>query len=164
MSRCATGTEPKQGQCICQRERAHDLWVEIVPLLVQHKDEISAYPEIPLNPDVDAYNHVEEMGGLRCYTARLNNHLIGYAIFFIRYNMHYSTSLQAVQDVLFVTKPHRHGRVGYRLIRHSEEALRAEGVAVCYHHIKVSTPQTIELFKRLGYEPIDMILGKRLDR
>ncbi len=147
-----------------QRERAQDVLPEMLPLLHEHKEEIAHYADIPLDVDEQRYINTDLMGLLRCYTARMGGDLIGYAVFFVQPNAHYKSSLQAVQDVLFVTKPHRHSRAGYALIRHSEEALRAEGVAVCYHHIKVSTPQTIELFKRLGYEPIDLILGKRLDR
>lgn len=146
------------------RERAQDLWGEILPLLQEHFLEISAYPDIALDPDIDAYNEVEDKGCLRCYTARLNGELIGYAVFFVRHNLHYRQSLQAVQDVLFVSKPHRSGRVGYKLIRYSEDQLRAEAVQVVYHHVKVNTPQTVELFHKLAYESIDLIVGKRLDR
>lgn len=147
-----------------QRERACDLWGEILPLLQEHFAEISHYPDIPLDPEIDAYNEIEEKGALRCYTARLDGALIGYAVFFLRNNLHYRSSYQAVQDVLFVRKEHRQGRVGLGLIRHTERELKSEGVQVCYQHIKVHTPHTIELFKKLGYEPIDLIMGKRLDR
>ncbi len=153
-----------------QRERSEDLWIEIMPLLHEHKDEISHYPDIELDPDVGTYNQCEEIGMLRCYTVRQSfltvpgTELIGYAIFFVKPNMHYKNSLQAIQDVLFVTKPHRHGRVGYRLIKYSEEQLRDEGVQVVYHHLKCNRPETIALFHKLGYEDIDLIVAKRLDR
>src|SRR5690242_10063419 len=42
-----------------QREPADTLWPEIMPLLIEHKDEVSAYADIVLNPDVDRYNAVE---------------------------------------------------------------------------------------------------------
>lgn len=147
-----------------QRERSHDLWTEILPLLHEHKDEIAHYADIELAPDVDAYNAAEDHGALRCYTARLDGVLVGYAIFFVKFNMHYRHSFQAVQDVLFVTKPHRHGRVGFGLIRYSEEQLHAEGVQVVYQHLKTKIPETIALFHKLGYEDIDLIVAKRLDR
>jgi len=147
-----------------QRQYAPDLWTEILPLLHEHKEEIAHYPDIELAPDVEAYNHAEGAGVLRCYTARVNGALMGYAVFFVKRNMHYRHSLQAVQDVLFVTKSHRHGRVGLQLIRYSEEQLRAEGVQVVYQHLKLAIPQTIALFHKLGYEDIDLIVGKRLDR
>jgi GNAT superfamily N-acetyltransferase len=147
-----------------QRELAPDLWAEILPLLHEHKEEISHYPDIALDPEIEAYNEIEAKGALRCYTARLNGELIGYAIFFVRHNLHYQGSYQAVQDVLFVMKAHRHGRVGFKLIRYSEDQLQAEGVQVVYQHLKVTRPESIDLFRKLGYEEIDLIMGKRLDR
>ena len=83
---------------VIQRERSHELWGEIVPLLQAHKDEVSFYPDIALDPDVEAYNCAEDHGMLRCYTARRRGALIGYEIFFIKHNMHYRHSVQAVQD------------------------------------------------------------------
>jgi len=147
-----------------QRERAHDLWPEILPLLHEHKEEISAYPDIALNPNIERYNEVEELGKLRCYTARLNGALVGYAIFFVDFNLHYSDSLQANQDVLFVMKSHRHSRIGLGLIRYSEAQLQAEGVQVVYQHLKTNRPETIALFHKLDYTDIDLIVAKRLDR
>ena len=147
-----------------QRELAQDLLGEIMPLLVEHKEEIAFYQDIALDVDGNAYVHAEVNGLLRCYTARINGALVGYAVFFVKHNMHYQHSLQAIQDVLFVRKPHRHGRIGLGLIRFSEAELKNEGVAVCYHHLKVNRPETITLFRKLGYEDVDLIVAKRLDR
>lgn len=147
-----------------QREPAPELWAEILPLLHEHKEEIAHYPDLALDPDIDAYNHCEQAGVLRCYTARLHGELIGYHVNFIKYNMHYRQSLQAVQDVLFVAKAHRFGRAGVQLIRFKEAQLRAEGAQVTYEHLKCNRPETIALFHKLGYEDIDLIVAKRLDR
>lgn len=159
-----------------QRERAHDLWAAIMPLLHEHKDEISAYPDILLNPDIDRYNAVEARGALRCYTARLHGALVGYSINFVDFNLHYRDSFQANQDVLFVMKAHRHGRIGVGLIRYKEQQLQAEAVQVTYEHIK-ATAQVREalaalrhrtdvgaLLEKMGYTLIDLIYAKRLDR
>jgi hypothetical protein len=35
---------------------------------------------------------------------------------------------------------------------------------VVYQHLKVTRPESIDLFRKLGYEEIDLIMGKRLDR
>jgi hypothetical protein len=53
-----------------QRERSVDLWPEITPLLEQHWQEIAHYKDIPLDPDVERYNAMDEQGLLRCFTAR----------------------------------------------------------------------------------------------
>lgn len=158
-----------------QRERSTDLWTEIMPLLIEHKDEVSHYQDIELDPDTQAYDQCEMMDMLRCYTARLNGELIGYSINFLKHNLHYQQSLQGLQDVLFVTKPHRHGRVGVKLIRYKEEQLQAEGTQVTYEHTKANEQIRLALkcvnrtdvgaiMERLGYELVDLIYAKRLDK
>lgn len=146
-----------------QAESVEAVLEEIKPLLVKHWEEVSFYKDIPLDPDYESYIKIEEAGNLRVYTARdEDNVLVGYAVFFIRANLHYRTSVQAVQDIIFID-PEKRG-FGVKFILWTEEQLRAEGISVVFQHLKVSTPHTIELFKRLSYQPIDLIMGKRLDK
>lgn len=147
-----------------QRERVSDLWDEVTPLLSRHKDEVCHYKDFVLNPDVESYEAIERAGGMRCYTARLNGDLIGYCALFVKHNLHYRDSVQALQDVLFILPEHRGSRAGFKLIRFCEEQLRREGVQVVMQHLKLATPKTVELFRKMGYEEIDVIMGKRLDR
>lgn len=136
---------------------------EVMPLLQAHYLEVAHYKDIPLDVDVAAYDAVEAAGAFRVYTARTGaGALVGYAAFFVRANGHYRGSLQAVQDVLFVL-PEARG-LGGELIRYAEEQLTREGVQVVYQHIKVATPRTAALMERLGYEAVDTIFAKRLDR
>ena len=146
-----------------QRETVLNVCEEIKPLLLKHWEEISHYKDIPLDPDWDGYLRIEESGALRIYTARDDeNVLVGYAVFFIKHNLHYRTSLQALQDIIFID-PEKRG-FGAKFILWTEKQLADEGVQVVFHHIKTKTPHTIDLFRRLGYENIDLILGKRLDK
>lgn len=145
------------------RERAHDVWKDMQPLFEKHWHEIAYYRDIPLEPDYELYMKMEELGTLRVFVARDDDQkIIGYAVFFIKHNLHYKSSLQALQDIIFID-PDRRGMFGGRFILWCERELKNEGVHIVFQHIKVSTPKTIQLFERLGYEKIDMILGKRLD-
>ena len=147
-----------------QAESVEAVLEEIKPLLVKHWEEVSFYKDIALDPDWDGYLRIEESGALRVYTARDDeNVLVGYAVFFIKHNLHYKTSLQALQDIIFID-PEKRGTFGTKFIFWCEAQLRSEGVEIVYQHIKVSTPHTIELFKKLAYEPIDLILGKRINK
>ncbi|HXF44847.1 MAG TPA: GNAT family N-acetyltransferase [Burkholderiaceae bacterium] len=146
------------------RERAPDLWPEIMPLLQAHYREIATFQDIALDPDVDAYNTAEAAGLLRCFTARRGGVIVGYAIFLVRTSVHYRQSLQAVEDVLFVDPRYRGTLIGWRLVRYAERALAAEGVQVVSHHVKLTHPALGQLLARLGYMPIETIYVKRLDR
>lgn len=145
-----------------QRETAPFLWEEGSALFVKHWEEIAFYKDIALSPDVEAYNRLESVGGLRCFTVREAGKLIGYVVFLVRRHMHYDI-LCAAQDVLFVDLEYRKGMVGYRLIRYAEERLRAEGVTLITQHVKKSN-NVGRLLERMGYQEMDAIYAKRIDR
>ena len=133
---------------------------DLIPLLNLHYKEISANQDIPLSPEFENYKKIDESGMLRVFTARNESGLVGYCIFFVNRNSHYSTSLQAVQDVLFVHPDHRGS--GAKLILFCDNELKKEGVQVVYHHIKVEHDHP-SMMARLGYKFVDKIYSKRLD-
>lgn len=132
-------------------------------LLVQHWHEIAFYKDIPLNIVWSDYETVEALGMFRIYTARLDRKLIGYVCFRVCHHSHYGTSIQAVQDVLYLDPEHRNHRIGSQLIAFADHLLRAEGVQVVSHHSKVRFPLD-EILKRQRYELMETVWGKRLDR
>lgn len=147
---------------IFKRERAHDVFEEMIPLLEAHFHEIAHFKDIPFNPDRELYEAMEEQGCLRVFTARNDGVLIGYAVYVVRHNGHYKSSLQAVQDVLFLLPEYRKARLGAELISVCDNVLRAEGVQVVYQHVKLAH-NFGPLLEKLGYEVIEHIYGKRLD-
>jgi GNAT superfamily N-acetyltransferase len=150
------------GRVTLQRERFGEVIDDALPLLRRHWAEVAHYQDIPLAIDCSG---AEQAGMLRIYTARLGEKLVGYVAFILCKNSHYVTSgKQAKQDVLYVAPEHRGVMTGVRLIRFSEEELRAEGVQVVYHHVKLEHPTLAVLLTRVGYEPIETIFGKRLDQ
>lgn len=144
------------------REKASDVFDEALPLLRAHWEEIAHYKDIPLDPDREQYRLFDEAGMLRTYTARTDKwELVGYAVFFVRPNAHYKSSLQAVQDIIFISKDHR-GGTGAKFILWCDEQLRAEGVQVVYHHVKAAH-NFGPLLERFGYKLVDLIYARRFD-
>jgi GNAT superfamily N-acetyltransferase len=148
-----------------RRETCFALWEEIEPLLVKHWEEIAHYKDIPLDPDREGYQGLEAGDRLRCYTARdpQTGALIGYSVYVLAHNMHYRGSYQASQDILFLLPEYRKSRIGINLIAYADECLRAEGVQVVTQHVKVAH-NFGPVLVRLGYEEVDRIFAKRLDR
>jgi GNAT superfamily N-acetyltransferase len=126
-------------------------------------EEIAHYPDIPLACDYAAYFKMEAAGCLRIYTVR-NPALIGYAIFQVRHSLHYAGSLQAMQDVIYIDPAYRLGRLGMRFLAWCETQLKCEGVQVLMHHVKERHPALGRILKRQGYEVMDVLYTKRLDR
>jgi len=143
-----------------QRETYKGVIEELKPLLMKHWEEIAHYKDIPLDPAYEVYQSIEDKGALRMFTARDDGgRIVGYSVFF-RGSLHYKGFNTFSQDVLFVLPEYR-GRLGYRLIRFCDEQLKAEGAQVVYHHVKLQHDFG-PLLKRMGYEPIDVIYGRRL--
>lgn len=143
-----------------QLEKASDIIEEIKPLLQLHWREVAHYEDIPLDPDYDTYRRST---ALRVFTARKDTALVGYAVFAVGRHQHYRTCLQAVQDIVFVD-PRDRGGVGRQLVRAAEEQFRKEGVQVVYQHQKIAHPALGELLRSEGYEPIEVLWAKRLDK
>jgi GNAT superfamily N-acetyltransferase len=132
-------------------------------LLERHWREIAHYQDIPLNVNWAVYEGLEAAGALRTYTARAHGTLLGYAAYIVGRSPHYSGSIEAVEDVIYVAPEYRRGRVGYQLIAYADEQLAADGVQTVYHHTKVAH-NFGPLLERQGYELIEVKYGKRLDR
>lgn len=142
------------------------LFEEMKPLLEKHFKEIAHYQDIPLDPAIEQYIGMEKAGALRVYTARefVNGQemLVGYCIFFVRHNLHYRSSLQAAQDIIFIHPAFRHAGFGAKFISFCDDELRKEGVQVVYHHVK-QAHNFGPLLERIGYQLVDLIYGRRLD-
>lgn len=137
---------------------------EAYDLLYTHWDEIAHYRDLPLDPDRAQYLALQANGVLRAYSVRVSDtqKLVGYAVYFVRPNPHYvSSGLCAAQDILYIHPDHR--GIGHRFIPWCDEQLRAEGVRCVYQHSKLAH-DIGPLLTRLGYEPIDTMWGRRLDR
>ena len=146
----------------CLEKFTPELYGEMWPILDAHYKEIAHYQDIPLSPDTIYYDTAQKIGILRVYTVREGSKLVGYSVFSVSKNPHYSTSLQAKQDILFLSKELRGGMNGFKFIKWCDEELEKEGVQVVYHHVKKSH-NFGPVLERMGYELVDLIYGRRLD-
>lgn len=146
------------------------LIAEMLPLLEAHWSEVAHFADIPLEVDEAAYLHGEASGQIRCFTAYQEvrmpgcfypgETLVGYAVYLVRPNPHYKSSIQASQDVLYL-HPSVRGN-GSKFVAWCDDQLRSEGVQAVYHHVKVKHDFG-KLLERQGYEKVDEIWAKRLD-
>lgn len=137
---------------------------ELRPLLQQHWRTIAHYQDIPLDPDWNRYDHAQVDDQLRVYTVRTvtGYTLVGYAIFIVNFNGHYRSSLQAVQDVLYLDPSVRKGWTALQFLKWCDAQLQADGVQAVYHHSTAQHDFGV-LLRRMGYEQVDIIYARRLD-
>lgn len=142
------------------RECVSDVEAEIRPLLDAHYAEIAHYQDIPLLPDWAFYRAAKTV---RVFTARDQGDLFGYAVFFVAPNRHYTSSVQALQDILFIHPDYRGALLGRRFIDWCDQQLKAEGAQVVYQHVK-KAHDFGPLLKSIGYEEVETIWARRLDK
>lgn len=144
-----------------QEQLSDQLVSELMPLLKAHWDEVARDKDIPLDPDWIKYTQMQSIGAFKMYTARdTEGKLTGYAGFFINYNLHYRSSLQAVQDVIFIDKERR--GFGRTFIDWCDSQLRNLGVQKVYHHTKAKH-NFGPMLETLDYHLADHIFARRLD-
>lgn len=145
-----------------QLENAYNLLEEVKPLFEDHYNEIAwKKDKIKLNPDYPAYFKLYKQGYLHVATARREGELIGYCISVAQPLPHYKDTLCAVNDVLYVSKEHRGGNVGYELLEFVENDLKENGVDMFILHVKKYAPFD-GLLEARGFSAIETNYSKYL--
>jgi GNAT superfamily N-acetyltransferase len=143
-----------------KRESYDEVIEDIKPLLVEHWEELAAFPDVPLNPNFPFYKTAADNDFIRIYTARKDGQLIGYAIYTItKSNPHYMQMANASSDIVLVKKEHRNIGVGMGLYDFIENDL--EGFVIQTND-KIAHPELGALMKARGYVPMTTVWTKRL--
>jgi GNAT superfamily N-acetyltransferase len=144
-----------------QVEKYEDCIGEIKPSLNEHYEELSVTKTFPLDPDWDAYVRLSEAGSLKVITCRKDGVIVGYMFFLLHYNLHYRTMLTAIEDLYYLRKEERKGRVGIKLFKYAEEYLKSIGVNRVLLGTKVHLDNS-RLFEYLGYSFVEKMHSKMI--
>ena len=134
---------------------------EFEKLFPEHYEELCVTKDFNYEPDYEAYKRMAEAGMLRCITCRYYDKLIGYIIFIVTPHLHYKSCMTAIEDLYFVSKEYRKGRVGIKLFQYAEQVLKDRGVKRIVMHTKVHLDNT-RLFEYLEYKMTDKVFTKML--
>lgn len=130
-----------------------DLWLE-------HYDEIAVQKDkMPMRPDVASYVALEQAGRLQIVTARDDGKMIGYILSVVRPHLHYADVLSGYEDAYFLSKSHRKGMTGVKLIREAIRYMKAVGVQKAFFMTKVALDMG-RIFERLGFSKTDIVYSK----
>jgi len=146
-------------------EYKDDDWLEnldaLKEIIKDHYEELSVTKTFPLDPDWEAYKTILDSGKLRFVTCKEDGKLIGYIIFFVMPHLHYKTCLTAFEDIYFLKKEYRKGRVGLKMFQFAEKLLKEQGVQRILYNTKVHSDNS-SLFEYLGFTLIDKVFTKLL--
>lgn len=134
---------------------------ELEKIFPEHYDELCVTKDFALEPDYDAYRRMAAAGMLRTITCRCDGELIGYIVFIVQPHLHYKSCMTAFEDIYYVKKEYRKGRVGIRLFQYAESVLKQRGVKRIIMHTKIHLDNS-RLFEYLGYKHTDKLYTKLL--
>lgn len=134
---------------------------ELKEIFPAHYEELCVTKEFELDPDYDAYKRLADCGWLRCITCRCDGELVGYIVFIVQPHLHYKSCLTAIEDIYYVKKEYRKGRLGLRLFMYAEQVLKGLGVNRIVMHTKVHMDNS-RIFEYLGYKNTDKVFSKML--
>jgi len=135
---------------------------ELLPLLAAHRDELATHKALMrFAPDFGKHIDLQRKGLLFVLFAYHGERLIGYSSTIICPHLHYPDLLHAHNDLLFVARPHRKGRIGLALINRTRDAARVRGAEFMTWHAKPRTALAA-LLPRLGCTLQDVIFGEEL--
>lgn len=141
-------------------ETIRQVRAEITPMFDLHYEEVGQ-KDLTLLPDWARFTALESAGVLVIFTVRAEGRLIGYSVFFVQPHIHYSGTVAAINDVIFILPEFRGGTAGVRLVKHSETGLKARGVGKIYYHAKPDTP-LVRLLEAYEYRLMESIYSKRI--
>lgn len=144
-----------------QLESFEERLEELQVLLPEHYKELAMDQDrVPLSPSYDIYIENEQAGRLVFMTLRENGVMLGYFIGFLAPGLHYNTCFTCKMDIFYIHPSIRgSGLPGVKLFRAVEKELKLRGVQRWYVGSKMKADAG-PLFKRLGFEPIEVYHSK----
>ena len=132
------------------------------PLFQEHYEEIARNKDLmKLNVNWPLYEELNDKQALFVYLAMRDNVCIGYSLNLITSHLHYADLMYALNDVLFVKKEFRGGRLGLRLLRVTEDHARSEGCKLMLWHAKENTALA-KLLPKLKYGVQEIMYSREI--
>jgi len=132
-------------------------------LIRDHYLEVCRHPDLlKLKLDRTRFQLMEDVGMLLVLGAfDADDKLIGYSANWISNHIHYADLVYCHNDAIYLDPAHRHGALGIKLIKATEDAARARGARMCLWHGKPDTALSA-IMPRLGYIVNDVLFSKEI--
>jgi hypothetical protein len=146
-----------------EEEYSQELFKEMFPLCKEHHKEFSHDKSLKLFIDSTKYIALQANNSLKIFTIRTDNRrLVGYCLMFVFESMHYAHTVMATADCFFIKKGFRGKNLIMSFLSWCDQKLKKAGVNKVLHGVK-ATHDFGFLLKKIGYDKIDVVYGKRLD-
>jgi len=148
---------------VAQAEPYTKVLPELQEIYPDHWRELAAAPDIPLDPNYEAYRTLDTAGCVLVVTLRDDKRLAGYFIGFLFPELHYLSCYACTGDIFYIRPEYRlRGWGGVKLFRQVEAELRKRKVQR-WHVTSKLAHDCSPLLRRMGFIPVEMHFSKRLD-
>ena len=139
-----------------------EMLVEAQTLFEEHWNEIALNKDVMvLKPYEEKYRAAEEQGTIFILAAWQEDVLVGYSVNFVTNHLHYADMKLCSNDLLFIKKEYRAGRVGMRMMKATEAKAKDLGCKLMLWHAKENTPLAA-ILPRMKYGVQDIIFSKEI--
>jgi len=150
---------------IYQKETWKDFWKDAESLFLLHDEELNSVLDEPYEINIELFTLLEHYGNLNIQTAREDNKLIGYSIFYETPNLRSKSTKTATQGPWFVRLEKRKTLVGPRLLLNSLTDLYSLGVKSIYlHHYPEISPKIEKFFNSLKADKTEIVYHLSLEK
>lgn len=130
-------TQTRQAVVIREVDFVADVLEGAKDLVLAHWREVCLRHDLfPLDPHLDRYRSLQQLGFLLALGAFVGDEMVGYCASFVMPHLHYQGTLVCQNDVIYVTPEHRANGVGARLMLTMERKARDAGASVVSWHAK----------------------------
>jgi len=138
-------------------------WGAALPFITAHHEEVSLYTSFKLDPDVEKYRLLSDMGIYKAFTMRTSakSELVGYAGFFMSPMLHFKNNNQAVNDLIYVRPEYRKQGHGKAFIDYINKALKELGADIVYYNIPARMDWS-KMLKERGFAINDFVYSRRI--
>ncbi len=135
---------------------------ELAKLFPQHWEELALFKDrMPLSPQWQEYARREHIGQLFLATVRWNGKIVGYYTAQIAPGFHYSTTLTATHDLVYIVPEAREKGLALPLFRCVEREIKRRGAKLWFSGYKNHNPLGMpQLLERLGFTPCDQYCAR----
>jgi GNAT superfamily N-acetyltransferase len=135
---------------------------ELRVIFPTHWRELALFQDrMPLAPNFGDYITRERNGSLFLTTCRLNGHIVAYYVAFLSMGLHYSATVEARLDMVYVIPEVRNRGFVVRLFERVEAELRRRGAMIWYTGYKAHNPLGMpKLLDHLGFTEADIYRAK----
>lgn len=134
-------------------------------IMLKHWQELGHSPDLPLTPDFALYRTLADANRLRIFTVRLDELLLGYAVFLLGVDTLTKEKIQAVCNVLYLEPAYRRGWTGYNLMKFANESMEInDGVSAISHCLSVRNPSLSILLERMNFRKEEEVWTLRIRR